>query len=159
MIVISDASPIRYLLLIDCLELLPELYGKVIIPEVVRDELIDPGAPVELQEFIANPPGWLIVRSVNSTSALSPSNLDPGERAAISLAQEYLADLLIIDERAGRRAAKNLGIPIVGTLGILEAAAAQGKLDLAEAIAQLKATNFRVSPSLINTLLKRYSDK
>jgi predicted nucleic acid-binding protein len=157
MIVICDTSPILYLLLINHLDLLPQLYGQVIIPKIVRDELVNPGAPVELQQWITNPPGWLIVQPVTSTPDATLSKLNPGEQAAITLAQECIADLLIIDERAGRRAATNLGIPIIGTLGILDEAASQGLLNFAEAIAQLTATNFRASPRLIQTLLDRYS--
>ena len=55
MIVISDTSAILYLLLINQLDVLPQLYGQVIIPEIVRDELADPWAPVELQEWINHP--------------------------------------------------------------------------------------------------------
>ncbi len=153
MIVISDTSSILYLLLINQLDLLPQMYGQVIIPEIVRDELADPGAPIQLQQWIANAPEWLIVQPVISTPDATLSNLNPGEQAAITLAQECLADLLIIDERAGRRAATNLGIRIIGLLGILDEAAAQGLINLPEASAQLQQTNFRVSPVLIQRLL------
>lgn len=157
MIVISDTSPILYLLLINHLDVLPQLYGQVIIPEIVRDELGDPGAPIELQQWINHPPEWLIIQRVTRTADVTLSNLNPGEQAAITLAQECLADLVIIDERAGRRAATNLGISIIGTLGILDDAASQGLLNFAEAIEQLTATNFRVSSRLIQVLLDRYS--
>ena len=131
------------------------MYGQVIIPEIVRDELRDPGAPIELQQWIANPPEWLQIQSVTSTPNLN--NLNPGEQAAITLAIECGADLLIIDERLGRRAATYLGIPIIGTLGILDEAALRGLLNLSEAIARLTATNFRVSAHLIHDLLDRHS--
>ncbi|GET40759.1 MULTISPECIES: DUF3368 domain-containing protein [Microseira] len=156
MIVISDTSPILYLLLINQLDLLPQMYAQVIIPEIVRDELADPGAPIQLQQWIANAPEWLIVQPVTSTPDATLSNLNPGEQAAITLAQECLADLLIIDERAGRRAATNLGIRIIGVLGILDEAAAQGLINFPEAIAQLQQTNFRASPVLIQRLLDSY---
>ena len=87
------------------------------------------------------------------------SNLNPGEKAAITLAQEYLADWVIIDERVGRRAAKNLGIPIIGTLGILDDAASQGLLNFAEAIEKLTETNVRVAAHLIQIQLVRYSQE
>jgi predicted nucleic acid-binding protein len=82
------------------------------------------------------------------------SSLDPGEQAAITLAQTLPADLLIIDERLGRRIAEERGIAIIGTLGILDDAAAQGWINLAEAIARLEKTNFRISRRIIDTLLK-----
>jgi len=71
------------------------------------------------------------------------------------LAQTLPADLLVIDERLGRRIAKARGIAIVGTLGILDDAATQGLIDLPNAIAQLQQTNFRVSRRLIQALLNR----
>lgn len=157
MIVISDTSAILYLLLINQLDILPQLYGQVIIPDIVRDELLDPGAPIELQQWISNPPEWLRVQQVTRIPDASLSKLNPGEQAAIALAQESLADLLIIDERAGRRAARNLGISIIGTLGILDEAASVGLLNFPEAITLLSATNFRVSSRLIQSLLDRYS--
>jgi predicted nucleic acid-binding protein len=64
------------------------------------------------------------------------------------------ADLLIIDERLGRRTASDRGIAIIGTLGILDDAASQGLIDLASAIAQLQQTNFRISRRIIQTLLE-----
>ncbi|MDY7012831.1 MAG: DUF3368 domain-containing protein [Cyanobacteriota bacterium] len=64
--------------------------------------------------------------------------------------------LLIIDERAGRCAATNLGIRIISVLGILDEAASRGLINFPEAIAKLQQTNFRASPALIQRLLNRY---
>jgi len=137
MIVVADTSPINYLLLIDQIDLLPQLFRKIIIPDVVRDEMLDPDAPIILQKWIANHPSWLTVQPVLEVDK-TLSSLDPGEQAAITLAQTLPADLLIIDERLGRRVASDRGIAIIGTLGILDDAASQGLIDLADAINQLK---------------------
>ncbi|MEM8610766.1 MAG: DUF3368 domain-containing protein [Cyanobacteria bacterium P01_H01_bin.105] len=67
------------------------------------------------------------------------------------------ADLLIIDERLGRRVASERSIPIIGTLGILDIAASEGIIDLADAIAQLQQTNFRISRRIIQALLENSS--
>jgi predicted nucleic acid-binding protein len=56
MIVISDTSPLLYLFLIDLIELLPQLYGQIIIPEVIRDEMIDVGAPTDFRNWAMEPP-------------------------------------------------------------------------------------------------------
>jgi predicted nucleic acid-binding protein len=85
--------------------------------------------------------------------------LDPGEQAAITLVQEIRADLLLIDERRGRQAARDRGLRIIGVIGILDDAAHKGLLDLAEAISQLQQTNFRVSSQLLQALLKSHSSK
>lgn len=157
MIVVSNTSPINYLLLINQVDLLPSLFEQIIIPDVVRDEMLDPGAPPVLQQWIINPPSWLIIQAVPVIDETF-STLDPGEQAAITLAQTLPADLLIIDERLGRRIASNQGIPTVGTLGILDDAANQGLINLGETIAQLQQTNFRISRRIIQALLNRQID-
>lgn len=152
MIVVSDTSPINYLLLIDQIDLIPRLFQKIIIPDVVRDEMLDSSAPLVLQQWIANPPAWLTVQTVSGFDT-TLSTLDLGEQAAITLAQTLPADVLIIDERLGRYVASDRGIPIIGTLGILDAAANQGLIELADAIARLQQTNFRISRRIVQKLL------
>ncbi|MGV2828660.1 DUF3368 domain-containing protein [Myxosarcina sp. GI1(2024)] len=152
MIVVSDTSPLNYLLLIDQIDLLSYLFEKIIIPDVVRDEMLDPDAPPALQQWVASPPPWLIIQAVSVIDA-TLSSLDPGEQAAITLAQTLSADLLIIDERLGRQIARERGIPIIGTLGILDDAASQGLVDLSDTIARLQKTNFRISRRIIQALL------
>jgi predicted nucleic acid-binding protein len=154
MIVVADTSPINYLLLINQIDLLPRLFQQIIIPDVVRDEMLDPDAPTVLQEWIANPPSWLTIQPVPVLDT-TLNSLDPGEQAAITLAQTLPADLLIIDERLGRQIAEDRGIAIIGTLGILDDAADQGLINLAEVIAQLQQTNFRVSRRIIQALLNK----
>ena len=153
MIVVADTSPINYLLLIDQIDLLPRLFQQVIVPDVVRDEMLDPSAPLVLRQWIANPPPWLVVQTVSRIDE-TLNALDPGEQAAITLAQTLPADLLIIDERLGRRAASDRRIPIIGTLGILDDAAHQGFVELSDAIARLQQTNFRISRRIIQKLLE-----
>jgi len=81
-------------------------------------------------------------------------NLDSGERAAILLAESIGADLLLIDERAGAMLAQRRGLAVTGTLGILDLASRAGLLRLREAFVQLRKTNFRYPPSLMETLLE-----
>ena len=153
MIDVSDTSPINYLLLINQIDLLPRLFQQIIVPDVVRDEMVDPSAPLFLQQWIANPPPWFTVQTVSVVDETLDA-LDPGEQAAISLAQTLPADLLIIDERLGRQIASDRGIPIIGTLGILDDAASQGFVELSDAIARLQQTNFRISRRIIQALLE-----
>ena len=153
MIVVADTSPINYLLMIDQIDLLPRLFQQVIIPDQVWDEMRDLAAPPALQRWIADPPPWLIVQTVSGVDA-TLNVLDPGEQAAITLAQTLPADLLMIDERLGRRMASDRGIPIIGTIGILDAAARQGLVELSDVLARLQQTNFRISRRMIQTLLE-----
>jgi predicted nucleic acid-binding protein len=83
MIVVADASPINYLLLINQIDLLPRLFQQIIIPDVVRNELLDPDAPPVLQQWIVNPPSWLTVQAVTVIDT-TLNILDPGEQAAIT---------------------------------------------------------------------------
>ncbi len=154
MVVVADTSPLNYLVLIEQIGILPRLYGTVTVPGEVVAELSDIGAPREVADWIQSRPGWLDVRSVRG-KPIDPAlmQLDPGERAAILLAQEQLSTLLLIDEVAGREEAKRRKILTTGTLGILNAAAALQFLDLRTALARLAATNFRASQSLISELL------
>ena len=152
MIVVSDTSPINYLLIIGQIDLIPCLFQQIIIPDVVRDEMLDPSAPLVLQQWIAHSPSWLTVQTVSGVDT-TLNALDPGEQAAITLAQTLPADLLIIDERLGRRVASDRGIPIIGTLGILDDAASQGLIELSDTITRMQQTNFRISSSIIQKLL------
>ncbi len=86
-------------------------------------------------------------------------HLDPGERAAILLAQQEGDVLLLIDDAAGRREAMRYGIPSTGTLGILRAAAIRQLLDLPTALKSLATTNFRVSQNLVTELLEEDSER
>jgi predicted nucleic acid-binding protein len=122
-IVVSDTSPICYLVLIDAIDLLPQLYSQVIIPQAVCLELGALGAPSVLQEWINNPPPWLIVRAVEIVNDESLSSLDFGERHAIFLAEKIKAELIILDEREARKVAASKNLKVIGLLGVLYQAA------------------------------------
>jgi len=61
MIVVADTSPICYLLLIGEIELLPQLYERVLIPQVVQQELVNKRSPAVVQAWISQPPQWLTI--------------------------------------------------------------------------------------------------
>jgi predicted nucleic acid-binding protein len=82
-----------------------------------------------------------------------PYRLHAGEHETILLAKEENADLVIIDERDGRRAAEQEGLRVVGTLRVLYEAARQGLCDLDDAYARLQQTNFHASPRLYQHFL------
>jgi predicted nucleic acid-binding protein len=81
--------------------------------------------------------------------------VDAGEQEAISLAQEINAVAVLMDDRAGRGAAIQCGLVVVGTIGLLEQAAALGMLDLPRTVDRLRQTNARLSPELIDAALER----
>ena len=156
MIVVSDTSPIFYLLLIGEIDLLPALFRTVLIPEAVTRELHHPGVPVPVRQWIATPPPWLQTdASRREKPPAQLAALDEGEREAIRLALRLGGDLVILDDKAARAAAEGLGLKVTGTLGILDTAARRGLVDLLAAVARLQRTNFRVAPALLQRLLAR----
>jgi predicted nucleic acid-binding protein len=85
MIVVADASPICYLLLIGHIDLLQRLFAQVMIPQAVRDELSAEGAPAIVRTWIAHPPSWLQIQYATTTPDASLGRLHLGEREAIRL--------------------------------------------------------------------------
>lgn len=151
MIVVADSSPFIVLLNIGHVEVLPALYGQILIPPEVETELGRPNRPEPIRALIATPPAWLAVRTPISIEAIP--DLHAGEAAAIALARELQADRLIIDEMPGREAATRRGVPIIGTVGVLELAAEAGFLDLERAFEAVKQTDFWVSPKFLDERL------
>jgi predicted nucleic acid-binding protein len=151
MIVVSDTSPINYLVLIELQDLLPKLLDRVLIPEAVHRELQSTEAPDPIKRFLAEDPDWLEVRA---TPEIAPAlrHLDAGEREAISLALSIGADSVLLDERKGRQAAREQGLRVSGTLGLIRLAADQKLIALKDALDRLAKTNFRVSPRLLNSV-------
>lgn len=159
-LVIADTGPINYLILIGCIDLLPVLFEKVILPEPVQAELSAPNAPQPVCKWIAALPAWIEVREAPAEHELDPAlkGIHAGELAAISLAMALKADLLLMDDRKGVILARSKGLRVTGTLGILELAALNGLTDLALAIERLRETNFRSPDTLLDGLLRRHSD-
>ena len=60
MLVVSDTSPLNYLILIKSVDVLPSLYGRVAAPRMVLRELLDPEAPPPVRDWAARPPSWLV---------------------------------------------------------------------------------------------------
>lgn len=120
--VVSNTSPISNLAIIGRLDALSRQFGKVSIPGAVGRELArlehDTGRRAIDQ---ALQQGWIAVEPVAAIDLARnlASTLDAGEAEAIALASGSAVDLLIMDESAGRSAARNLGVTIAGTLGVL----------------------------------------
>lgn len=152
-IVVADTGPLRYLVLIGQVDVLPRLFGAVSVPATVAGELRHPHSPDAVRAWAAAPPSWLAVHPDPAEPAEVLRRLDPGERAAIALAQVLGAGLLLVDDRAGVAAAHERGFRVTGTLGMLADAAAGDLLDLAAAFAALRATNFHHPPDLLDALL------
>lgn len=124
--IVCNTTPLSCLLKIGRTDLLQRLYGSVTIPSEVAVELDQAGAIHA--NWRRQLPFVRITESVTSDPVLmlAAAEVDLGEAAAIALAQRLGSELLIIDDMAGRRLARRLGLAITGTVGIVLAAAESG---------------------------------
>jgi predicted nucleic acid-binding protein len=155
MLVIADSSPLHYLVLIEQTAILPSLFGRVIIPPVVAEELQRPRTPEPVRAWMASPPAWLDMRAPQQPLVTTTLRLGAGEREALSLAQELHADLLLVDDLEAREEAERRALAVMGTLRVLELASERGLLDFAAAITQLAATSFHMPAQLVQHMLAR----
>jgi predicted nucleic acid-binding protein len=143
-IVIADTSCLIALSRMEALDLLRQLYRRVVITEEIRDEF---GEPL---------PAWIEIMPVadRKYQRLLESILDKGESSAIALAVTLENVLLIVDDLKGRKEAKRLGFKITGTLGVLFSAKQKGLIPaLKPCIERLQAVDFRIAPPIVKKLL------
>lgn len=159
MIIIADTTPIITLMKLQRLDLLEKLFETVIVPHAVYEELISNiNYPDEKQMIVECP--FLKRLEVSDRQSIKilreVVGLDAGESEAIALAEENHADLLIIDERKGRRVAKQMDLKIIGTIGILLQAfdcAILSKTEILSYAENLKNSRIRISNTLFELVL------
>lgn len=143
-VIISDTTCLILLTKLGVLDLLQFLFKNVTITPEVKSE------------FGEALPAWILVEAVSNHQQLSVLRLivDEGEASAIALGMEHSNSLLIIDERKGRQVAQDLGIQIIGTLGILIEGKKEGYIaTLRPLIDLIQQSDFRVSQDLLNAVL------
>jgi len=158
-LVITDTSPINYLILIGHIQVLPALFDKVILPSTVRDELSHPKAPPPVRNWILDPPSWADIRPAPAGHDPTLDALDAGETSAILLAVQLDADLVLMDDAEGVAAARAKGLEVVGTLGVLSLAATRQILDLRDSFDRLKRTNFRYRQEVMDDFLAEHENR
>ena len=103
-VVVADTTPLNYLILIQREAILASIFGTVLIPHAVMDELLHPNAPLAVSQWIRELPEWA---QITPTQHIDPTiQLGKGENEAISLALERQLNVVLIDERLGRTAAE-----------------------------------------------------
>jgi predicted nucleic acid-binding protein len=156
LIVVSDTSPVLNLARIGRLQLLALLYHQVLIPSAVYDELTASKSDLPPAIDLAAQP-WLIVATANDQKRVQElrEDLDRGEAEAIVLAIERRADLLLVDERRGRRAASAAGLTVTGLLGVVARAKQAGLIDLAKPVLDelIQIARFWIGPELYAEVL------
>ena len=145
--VVSDTSPLNYLIQIGSVEILPRLFASIFVPPSVISELCHVGAPAPVKNWAAALPSWIQIRK--PANAILFPTLGGGESEALSLAIETRANLLLLDDLAARDIAEARGIKTAGTLGLLAQAHLRGWLDFETALAKLRATNYRISEEVV----------
>lgn len=145
--VISNASPLIALHQIEQFHILPDLFDTILIPSAVAAET------TTIKPF----PQWIQMASL--TQSIAPmilrASLGDGESEAISLALETDCQLLILDDRPARRLAQTIGIPIIGTLGVLVAAKRRSLVPaIKPSLHRLKQVNFHISDALYEFVLR-----
>ena len=147
--IISDTSCLILLNNIGELQLLQKLYSEIITTQIVADE------------FGSHLPDWINIQNPNDTEIQVVLNaaLDKGEASALALALEQEDCLLIIDELKGRKLARQLGITITGTLGVLAQAKHNGYIPMLKPLLdKVKRTDFRLSERLIQETLRQVGE-
>lgn len=127
--VVCNTSPLLVLAKLQRLDLLTQLYTRLVIPEAVLAEISAKAdaAAAQIQALVATPPVQ-VQRATPQTLAGLPVDLGAGERAAIALALATAAALVVLDDQAGRRLARARGLQVTGTVGVLVEAQARGLL-------------------------------
>ena len=154
-VVVADTSPLNYLIQVNCDHLLPALYERVFVPAVVVEELQHPKSMAAVRAWLARLPSWLVVEQIADAVDARLARLDPGERQAIQLARRERADLLLMDEKVGVRIAREEGLAVTGTVGVLLQAARRGLVDLEAALTDLQDTDFRCSRRVMEEVRRR----
>lgn len=159
--VVADAGPLIGLARVGLLDLLRRLYGKVLIPVEVFEELqISEDRPGSRALRTALAEGWLEAVTVRSAPVKPLSLLGPGEASAILYAERHPCLFLLLDERRGRSVAKSRGSRVVGTGGVLLMAKREGLLvRVSDALDQLAAGGYRLSSDLREQILALAGEK
>ena len=150
--VVSNTGPLIALAQIGPFDLLRRLFGRIIVPPAVRAEVQDDGSVAALTAA-----DWISVQPPHDTLAvqLLREELDAGESAAIILAKELGADLVLMDERAATRKARTLDLRIIGTLGVLLLGKRTAHLSTVKPLLDsLRENSFRMSDSVYDQVLR-----
>jgi hypothetical protein len=153
--VISNTGPLIALADIGQLELLHHLFNNILIPPAVRAEVVNEPALAAVQTAIAQ--GWIVEQRPSDTSAIRLLNetLDLGESEAIALAQQETPHWIVLDDLAARHVAEAMGLPVIGTLGVLLLAKEAGHLtEIKPMLDQLREHSLYLSETLYTSVLK-----
>jgi uncharacterized protein len=154
-IIIADSSPLISLAIIEQLELLPQLYQRVLLPPAVWDEVTVQGIGLPGANAVRKVT-WLEIQTPEA-ALLRPLSIlvDRGEAEAIALAQSIPESIVLLDDAQARRVAERLNVPRIGTLGILRRAKKSGLVMAVKPyIEELRSQGIYIRQSLIDAVLQ-----
>lgn len=158
-LVVSDTSPLLNLALIERLDLLESQFSGITIPNQVWNELTDGEAGLEALRDLRDTEFLTVVQVEQSDLFIEIFHeLDRGETAAICHAIEHDADLVLLDEKDGRRVARRHDLTVTGVIGILLRGAKTGDVELAEELDALREAGFWISDALYSEILSEAGD-
>jgi predicted nucleic acid-binding protein len=161
-IVVADTTPLLYLSRIGHLEIVRAVHQEILVPKTVWEELVV-ARPAERGVAALQASPWIRVNDDVERAGIDPelaALLDAGEAAAIALAELLRADMLLIDERKGRSVARERGLRIQGTLGLLVEARRAGVLESLRAVLDdLARAGFRVNAHLVTEALRQVGEE
>ncbi len=150
--VVSNASPLIACERLGLAQVYATLFGEVHIPPAVRHEVF----------ATAVLPSWVREQPVSQPLAaqLLQGRLGAGEREALALALEVQADLVLMDELAGRRIATSVGLRLMGTLGVLLLAKRHQLISAVKPlIDQLLAVGFYADDELVQQVVEAAGER
>ncbi len=153
-VIIADSSPLIALALIEQLELLPQLYHRVLIPPAVWDEVTERGIGLPGAQAVSQC-SWLEIQPPESAKLeVLRILVDRGEAEALALAQTWPDSIVLLDDAQARRVAERFNIPRIGTLGILRRAKKAGQLsEIKPYILALRQSGIYIRQALIDAVL------
>lgn len=158
MIVVANTIPLIGLAVIQRFELLQQLFGQVYIAQAVYEEAVLAGREAGGAKREVSGAAWVHTLAVKDRLAVEVllDELDLGEAETIVLARELGADWVLMDEKKGRRKLVQLGLPKIGTAGILLKAKQVGLLSVVRPeLETLHQRGFSLSQAVIEAVLKR----
>jgi hypothetical protein len=156
-IVVADSGPLIHLSLISSLGLLSDLYGRILIPDLVYDEVVNSGEGLPGSREVAGA-AWIAVEKQDPKSdlfRLLRGDLDAGEAAAICLAIDRHAEWFLSDDRPARLTAERMGLQVCGSVGVLAAAKRKGlALRIAPLLHRMREEGVWLSEELVTKVLQ-----
>ncbi len=151
--VVSNSSPLIFLSAVGMLDLLETEFGEILVPEAVYDEVTSNELKGSNEVKHAD---WIKVLPIKNIEALSfLPILDRGEEGAIVLAIELDADLVLLDDLAGRRAAMMQGLNVMGTLGFLKVMHRKGRIkNFRDVLEGLQKNGFWMNADMYRRMLE-----